>query len=100
MRKILGTFFGTSMIGVAHYSYIRTVLSNIESCYVRDITLDNNVVLLFKDFKTESLPWSKLFKADNSKILDCMNGPKIQFFKKNDCLSKFGGWTLGNNVTL
>jgi hypothetical protein len=32
--------------------------------------------LFFKDFKLECFPRSKLFKADNSKILDCVNGLK------------------------
>jgi hypothetical protein len=45
--------------------------------------------LFFKDFKKESLPRSKLFKADKNKILDCINGLKSQFFQKNDFLSKF-----------
>ena len=38
--------------------------------------------LFFKDFKMKSLPWSKLFKADKNKILDCINGLKSQFKKK------------------
>ncbi len=50
--------------------------------------------LLFNDFKMESLPWSKLFKADNSKILDCINGLKSQFFKQKDFLRKFRGGNI------
>jgi hypothetical protein len=35
---------------------------------------DDRIIILFKDFKMKSLPWSRLFKADNSKILDRTNG--------------------------
>ncbi len=51
--------------------------------------------LFFKDFKMESLPLSKLFKADKNKISDCINGLKSQF-KKKDFLSKFEG----NNIII
>jgi hypothetical protein len=38
--------------------------------------------LFFKDFKTECLSRSKLFKTDKNKILECINGLKSQFKKK------------------
>ena len=39
------------------------------------------VSLLFvKDYHSESKPWSRLFKAGNNKILECMNGLKSRFF--------------------
>jgi len=42
------------------------------------------VSLFLKDFHRESKPWSRLFKADNNKILECMNGLKNRFFDKKD----------------
>jgi len=36
--------------------------------------------LFLKDFHRESKPWSRLFKAGNNKILECMNGLKNRFF--------------------
>jgi hypothetical protein len=39
----------------------------------------------------ECLSRSKLFKTDKNKILECINGLKSQFKKKNDFLSKFEG---------
>ena len=47
--------------------------------------------LFFKDFKLECLSRSKLFKTDKNKILECINGLKSQFKKKNDFLIKFEG---------
>jgi hypothetical protein len=37
-------------------------------------------LLFLKDFHRESKPWSRLFKAGNNKILECMNGLKNRFF--------------------
>ena len=51
--------------------------------------------LFFKDFKMECLSRSKLFKTDKNKILECINGLKSQF-KKKDFLSKFEG----NNIII
>jgi hypothetical protein len=45
------------------------------------------VSLFFKDFHRQSKPRSKLFKADNNKILNCINGLKSRF-KRNDYLYK------------
>jgi hypothetical protein len=42
------------------------------------------VSLFLKDFHRKSKPWSRLFKAGNNKILECMNGLKSRFFEKID----------------